>query len=97
VILDFSIPPWFLATARKSLKAKAVPLDYVILRPAVTVCAARVAARPVGKIADYAIYQELYASFGDADRHTIQDDVSDPTSLAALIREGLAAGKFRVS
>ena len=37
VILDFSIPPWFLDAVRKVVKIKDVPLDYVVLRPSESV------------------------------------------------------------
>src|SRR5271166_6139849 len=51
-ILDFSIPPWFLDTARAIAKVREAPLDYVVLRPSEAVCAARAAARAEGKIVD---------------------------------------------
>jgi len=44
VILDFSIPPWFLEGVRQRLKD--VPIDYVVLLPSEAACAARAAARP---------------------------------------------------
>ncbi len=97
VILDFSIPPWFLETAQRVAKAKDVPLDYVVLRPSEVVCAARAAARAEGAIADYTPYRELYSLFDKAERYTIQDDASDAAAVAAHIREGLDAGKFRVT
>ncbi len=97
VILDFSIPPWFLETAQKVVKARDVPLDYVVLRPSEAVCAARAAGRAEGAIADYTSYRELYSSFDEAERYTIRDDASDATVVAARIREGLNAGKFRIS
>ena len=33
VILDFSIPPWFLDTVKKVAGVRDVPVDYVVLRP----------------------------------------------------------------
>jgi chloramphenicol 3-O-phosphotransferase len=96
-ILDFSIPPWFLDTARKIAKVREVSLDYVVLRPSEKVCAVRAAARTEGKITDYAPYSELYATFEAEPRHLIEDDASDAKALAARIREGLDAGLFRLS
>ena len=96
VILDFSIPPWFLETAQKIVKSREVPLAYVVLRPSETVCVARAAARPQGAITDYAPYRDLYASFDEAAHCTIKDDASDAAVVAARIREGLDGGKFRV-
>jgi adenylate kinase family enzyme len=96
VILDFSIPPFFLETARKIAKSKEVPLDYVVLCPSETICAARAAARREGTIADYAAYREFYATFEGVEHYTIRDDRSDAASLAASIRDGLRSGRFRL-
>ena len=95
VILDFSIPPWYLDAVRALLTGK--PFDYVVLRPSEAVCAARAAARSAGSITDYAPYRDLYASFDGVERFTISDDESDARSIAARIRAGLEAGTFRVS
>ena len=94
VLLDFSIPPEFLPTARKILKE--VALDYVMLRPSLAACEARAAGRAEGKIADYAAYREFYLLFDGAERYTICDDDADAAVLAASIRNGLSAGMFRV-
>ena len=96
VILDFSIPPWFLETAQRVVKWKDLDLDYVMLRPSETVCAARAAGRAEGAIADYTAYRELYSSFDGVERHTICDDTGDPAVVAARIRDGLDAKMFRV-
>jgi AAA domain-containing protein len=95
VILDFTIPPWFLDATRALLKDK--PFDYVVLRPSESVCAARAAARPEGAVADYTRFHELYASFDDAARFTISDDISEAAVLAGRIREGINVGIFRVT
>jgi predicted kinase len=97
VILDFSIPPWFLDTVRKIAKVREVPLDFVVIKPSEAICATRAGARAEGAIADYAQYQEFYKDFEGVDRHTIEDDVGDASALAARIREGLDEGNFRLS
>ena len=94
VILDFSIPPWFLDTARAI--AKETPLDFVVLRPSEAVCASRAAARDEGTIPDYAPYRDLYAAFDGAERHMISDDEGDAAVVAARIRQGISAGSFRL-
>jgi predicted kinase len=96
VILDFSIPPWFLDTARAIADRRKVPLDYVVLRPSEAVCAVRSAHRTEGAIADYARYRDLYSSFDGMEHYTIQDDESDAASIAKRIRKGLDAGVFRI-
>jgi gluconate kinase len=95
-LVDFSIPPWFLETARDLARMRNVPLHYVVLRPSEKVCAARAAGRKRGAVADYARYHELYADFNNAARFTIQDDENDVKTVAARIREGLEAGTFLV-
>lgn len=96
VVLDFSIPPGFLDTIRKIVGSREVELYYVVLRPGEAVCAARAAARPEGRIDDYEPYREFYALFEEAPDHTIHDDSATPEAMAARIRQGLAAGRFRL-
>lgn len=93
VVIDFSIPPEFLDTARKILKD--VPLDYVVLRPSLAVCEARALARAEGRIVDYANYRDFYALFEEPARYVVCDDHADAASLAKLIHQGLSAGIFR--
>lgn len=92
VILDFSIPPRFLEAARPIFRGAAV--DLVIVKPSLAVCAARARDRAEGAIANYD--DGFYALFEGAERHMIADDDADAASLAAPIREGLAAGAYRV-
>jgi hypothetical protein len=96
-LVDFSIPPWFLETADKVIQRKEVPVDYVVLRPAESICAARCAGRAEGIINDYTPYLDLYADFGNVGRrHLIIDDQNDAAAVARQIREGLDEGKFRL-
>lgn len=98
VILDFSIPPWFLETARKVASRREVPLDFVVLRPSEAVCAARAGARTEGAIADYShAYHDFYAEFEAPSRHIVQDVEGDPAAIAAQIRAGLEEGAFRLT
>src|SRR5579872_5972358 len=45
VLLDFSIPPWYLERVQALVQRREIALDYVVLRPSERVCAARAAAR----------------------------------------------------
>ena len=94
VLLDFSIPPWYLDGVRRLLSDK--PFHYVVVRPSEAVCAARAAARSDGAITDYARYHDLYASFDGGGRFTIADDESTAADIAARIRAGLTAGTFLI-
>jgi hypothetical protein len=97
VILDFSIPPWFLETVGKIVKLREVPIDYIVLQPSEKVCAKRAAERKEGIISDYTDYHDLYLTFDEAGSNSIHDDTSDPASIAARIRKGLLSGLFRIS
>lgn len=94
-IVDFSIPLWFIDPLRARFPDMA--FDYVVIRPAAAICAARAAARSEGAIADYTPYLDFYADFDVAKANLIADDSSGPAAIATLIREGLEAGRFRLA
>jgi chloramphenicol 3-O-phosphotransferase len=94
VLIDFSIPPTFVDTARKILKE--VPFDFVLLRPSFEVCAKRAASRKEGPIRDRKRLKNFYALFEEGTVEAICDDTADPESLASRIAEGLNQGLFRV-
>ena len=94
VLIDFSIPPAFVDTARKILKE--VPFDFVLLRPSLEVCVARASTREKGAISDYARLKNFYGLFQDGSLEPICDDNAAPASLAERIAEGLNQGRFRV-
>lgn len=49
-LLDFSIPPWFLGTAKAIASVRQLPVHFVVLRPSKEVCARRAATWcPAGK------------------------------------------------
>ena len=95
VLIDFSIPPHFLDTARKILKE--VPLDYAMLRPSPAVCLERASQRGEGKIANYGVYQDFYELFAGYEREAICDDESSASQIALRIQQGLKAGIFHVA
>jgi len=92
VVVDFSIPPEFVDTARKIVKD--LPLHFVLLRPSLDVCANRAATREEGKIADYD--RGFYELFKATTWHPICDDQADARELAIRIRDGLDRSHFRV-
>jgi chloramphenicol 3-O-phosphotransferase len=94
VLLDFSIPPPFVPAAQKILRD--APLDYIVLRPPLEVCAARARDRTEGKIMKYD--RGFYAMFAADPRHVIApDDSESPKVIAAIISKGLTEGRFRVA
>jgi predicted kinase len=97
VIIDFSVPPWFLSTMFKIVNDRNIALDYVIIRPSEKVCSARAAARPEGAIADYTFYKDFYDTFTGAERYAICDDEGNAAAIADKVRDGLYEGIFRVT
>jgi adenylylsulfate kinase-like enzyme len=97
VLIDFSIPPAYVNTARKILKE--IPFDFVLLRPSLQVCVERASSREKGAITDHAGLKDFYALFQDESGgiEPICDDSADAASLARRIAEGLDAGRFRVA
>jgi hypothetical protein len=93
-LIDFSIPPTYLETARKILKE--VPFDFVLLRPSLQVCVQRASSRERGAITEYERLKNFYARFEDGSTEPICDDTADPASVAQRIAEGLNQGRFRV-
>src|SRR5579872_1804758 len=87
VLIDFSIPPAYLDTARKILKE--VPFDFVLLRPSLQVCVERAGSREKGAITEYERLKSFYALFEEGGIEAICDDNADPVSLARRIAEGL--------
>lgn len=96
VIVDFSIPPWYLETAQRLISGRGIPLHFVSVVPSQQVCAARVAKRPDGTIRDYEPYAELYNDFDPGAAHAVCDDSASAAELAVRIRRGLDKGTFRV-
>jgi len=94
VLVDFSIPPAFIETARKILKE--VPFDFVLLRPSLQVCVERAGSREQGAITDYARLKNFYELFEDCNTEPVCDDHANPASLAERIAVGLNQGRFRV-
>jgi gluconate kinase len=95
VVIDFSIPPAFIDTARKILKE--IPFDFVLLRPSVEVCIARASSREIGAITDQARMQNFYSLFEEGKIDPICDDHAAPDFLAQQIAEGLKQGRFRIA
>jgi len=94
VLIDFPIPPAFVATGRKILKE--VPFDFVLLRPSLEACIQRAGSQEQGAITDRARLERFYGHFEDGNVEPICDDNADPASLARRIVEGLNQGRFRM-
>ena len=96
VVLDFSIPPWYMEVILEILKRRDIRVDYVVLNPGEAICAQRAAERSEGKITDYSIYKKLYDCFNEVQKYTIHDEENDAKVIASHIVEGLNEGMFRI-
>ena len=94
VLLEFSIPPGFLKTARTIVKD--LDLHYVLLRPSREVCEARAASREEWPIEDYEKLRAFYERFEGQEQHLVADEDADVAAIAERVRTGLAEGRFRV-
>src|SRR5262249_55899917 len=92
VIVDFSIPPDFVDTARRIVKD--IPWHFVLLRPSLSVCAKRADTRHSGRITDYD--RGFYELFEATKLNAICDDQAEPRVLAVRIHDGLNRSDFRV-
>ncbi len=95
VLIDFSIPPDFIDSARKILKD--VPFDFVLLRPPLPVCIERAASRREGAITDNDRLSTFYARFEHTTIEPVADSLAAPAALAQQIADGLAQGRFRIA
>jgi len=96
VILDFSIPPWFIDSVLAIVKVRDVALDYIVLRPSEAVCLARASARSEGRVTDYGPYRDLYMDFQATAGNTIDNGLLDAAEAAQKIRAGVNEGVFRI-
>jgi predicted kinase len=96
VVLDFSIPPWYMEVILEILKRRNIPVDYVVLNPGEAVCVQRAFERKEGKITDYSQYKKLYDCFNEVQQYTICDTENDAAVVASHIIEGLDEGIFRI-
>jgi hypothetical protein len=93
VLLDFSIPPAFVAGAQKILRD--APLNYIVLRPPLEVCEAQARDRTEGKIMKYD--RGFYAMFAADPRHlAVPNDDQSPKAIAEILYTGLRNDSFRV-
>lgn len=96
-LVDFSVPPWFLQTALKIMAVREVPLQFVVLRPSLDVCAQRTQSRTEGAVPDYTRFVDLYHDFDEVEARFLEAGVQPAAESAARIVAGVEAGRFRVS
>ncbi|HWF75895.1 MAG TPA: AAA family ATPase [Caulobacteraceae bacterium] len=99
VVVDGVVGPWFLDVYREAAGRLGVALDYVVLRPdrETAVARARDRDRDEAPLAPYppGLY-ENFADLGALEAHVVDSGAIDADALAAQLRGGLAAGRFRL-
>lgn len=97
VVIDGVIGPWLLDGYRATAGRLGVALDYVLLRPDRVTAVARTRDRQAKPLADYppGAY-EAFADLGAFEPHVVDTTEPDVDALAALVRGGLAGGRFRL-
>ena len=95
VLLDFSIPPWFITRASELVKKRKIPLNYVVLRPSMEICASRSAGRDVGKINYDERFIKFYESFGGLQQYIVEENEAGAKAIAERVKRGLDVGLFR--
>jgi chloramphenicol 3-O-phosphotransferase len=96
VLLDFSIPPWYMNKASELVKKRNIPLNYVVVRPSMEICAQRAATRQHGAIPEYLEqHVRLYESFNEVEQYIIDENEASAKAIAQRIKRGLDVGLFR--
>ena len=95
VLLDFSIPPSFIIKAAERIKKRKIPLNYVVVRPSIDICAARAANRERGAIEYNERFIKFYESFGELQQYIVEENEADTKTIAERIKRGLDVGLFR--
>jgi predicted kinase len=96
-IVDGIVGPWFLDLYRAEAARTGVTLAYVVLRPGLADAVRRAAEREVAPLADYPpnIF-EGFADLGPLEDHVVALGARGAEATLAAVREGLAAGRFRL-
>lgn len=99
VVVDGIVGPWFLHLFVRA--AVAGELRYVVLRPSLDVTVRRALGRSgahdlVAEGPVRAMYAEL-ADLGGLEAHVVDTSDHEPASTAAVVRQGVAEGRFTVA
>lgn len=100
VICDGIVGPWFIGVFRAAAMARAIPLDYVILRPDEDTALRRAAGRTGPALADSGPIRSLHRQFtgiGAFEEYVLDSTCLSPESTAKAIAESLPAGRYRLA
>lgn len=99
-VYDGILGPWFLDTFLAMVGVEIV--NYVMLLPRVATCVERVRTRPNHGFRDEDAARQMHAEFAKSvpdveSRHVLEQLPTSPPDVAALIIDGLAAGRFTLA
>jgi hypothetical protein len=100
VISDGVIGPWFIDVFRVAATARAIRLDYVILRPDQATALRRAASRARPALTDPGPVSSLHRQFTDIgafEGHVLDSTLLDPQATADAVLHGLAKGRYRLA
>jgi cytidylate kinase len=100
VVVEGIFGPWYLPPFRALSGAGAASVSYVVLRPDLSTTLSRAQDRDERELRDAGPITGLYealADLGELERHVLDTTGLSPAQTVALVQEGLAAGRYRLS
>jgi adenylate kinase family enzyme len=98
VVTDGIITDWVKQIFVDGARAAGVTLDFIVLIPDQAIAAKRGRTRTADPIPDYSPYEALYGLFAAEDAaHAVDTGTVAPKDLAAVLREGIEAGRFKLA
>ncbi|MBR7618584.1 AAA family ATPase [Phenylobacterium sp. 20VBR1] len=98
VVADGIITDWVKQLFVDGARAAGVALDFIVLIPDQAIAAERGRTRSADPLPHYSPYEALYGKFAAEDAaHAVDTGNVTPGDLAAGLREGIAAGRFRLA
>ncbi|CAN5374907.1 ATP-binding protein [soil metagenome] len=96
VVADGIITDWVKQVFIDGARAAGVALDFIVLIPDQAIAAERGRTRSADPLPDYSPYLALYGQFAAEDAaHAVDTGDVAPETLAATLRDGIEAGRFR--
>ncbi|GAA3956573.1 AAA family ATPase [Actinomadura viridis] len=99
VVVDGVVGPWFVDRFTEAAGGRGLELHYVVLRADEATTLERGMARGEGELTDPEALRGMYAQFADLGRleaHVLETGALDVAETVAAVREGVAAGRFRL-
>jgi predicted kinase len=101
VVCDGIVGPWFIGAFRGAAASSGLPLHYVVLRPdEATVLSRATGRRTSDALTDPGPIRSLHAQFADLgqfESHALDSTGLTADATAAVVRDGLAADRYRLT